>query len=179
MSAPKQPELITKELPDELQFRYEHGDRRVGWIVSLVLVPFIFMFMPLATRAPGFFAIMMSIFLAGGLYIGITAARNWNRVYITTLSVTAQRFEATGDNLKMDWMCHATRRGTIVVPVSDVRGVGYSSGGRGEPCGLYVNCGILRSPCLLPWLSREQATAVAVAIARRFPNLGSKMTPGR
>jgi hypothetical protein len=184
MSAPKQPELTTKELPDELQFRYACASGHFGWIVFLVFVPFIFMLLPIATRAPIFFAIMMSMFLAGGLYVGIDTARNWNRVYSTTLSVTAQRLQATGDNLKPDWMGHYTRPGTIEIPVSEVTMLSYSPGdGESCPSGLCVNSRIVlgaiavQGRCIMPGLNREQATAAIVAIARRFPSIGAKMQP--
>ncbi len=123
------------------------------------------------------FAILLAILIVGILFVGINAARNWNRIYITRLSVTSQRFEATGDNLASDWAGYYTRPGKVTVAVSDVKSIGYSVGGKYSLSGFWATCGFLTSRCLLPGLNREQATAVAVAIAQRFPEIGAgKMT---
>lgn len=108
--------------------------------------------------------------------MAIDALRNWNKLQTTTLSVTSQRLEATGDNLDTNWIGVYCRPGKIVVPVSEVKSLGYQVGGRYSLSGFWAVCGFLTSRCLLTGLSSQQCTDVAVAIARRFPEIGAKMT---
>lgn len=179
--------LMVKELPDELQFRYNcnynYGSELLIFVALAVLfVSVFFNSMEMIASDPVFREIVFAVFFGGFLCIGISAARNRNRVYATTLSVTSQRFEAAGDNLKPDWRGHCSRPGAIIVPVSEVRMLGYSPRQqRGSKAGLYVNSRIvmkvisLPDKCLLPGLSREQTTAVIAAIVRKFPEIGPKI----
>ena len=171
--------LTAKELADELQFCYESERSRILQIV----VPAILILCALAMAGLLFafhatvFGVSSAMFLAAAVWTGIDAARNRNRIYSTTLSVSSQRFEATGDNLKAGWLGTFTRPGKIAVPSSEVTSFGYSPGGEDTESGLWVSSSLWRSHCLLPGLSREQATSVAAAIARRFPEIGSKLKP--
>jgi hypothetical protein len=176
--------LTTRELPNELEFRFTSMNNRA---LQIVLLAFVFLcaviaFVPFLNDHVPFFAFISAIFLAATAWMGIDTRRTWNKVYTTTLSATAQRLEATGDKLKPDWMGHYTRPGTIVLPLSEVKMLSYSPGdGQYCPSGLCVNSRVvmgaikLQGRCLLPGLNREQATAIAVAITKRFPEIGAKM----
>lgn len=167
--------LTTHELQDELQFYLR---RKPNHARQVVLAGFLFLFMlyifvtVYSVERPLAF-IVLAIALASALWIGISTARNWNRTYITTLSVTSLRLESTGDNLVSDSFGYYTCAGKVTVPVSEIKSIGYSLGGRYSPCGFWATCGFLTSRCLLPGLNREQATAVAVAITQRFPEIGA------
>jgi hypothetical protein len=172
-------ELTTKELPEELQFRI---DAEKSQIFQVALAAFAFLFMarilvPLFAVDKPLFYIMLAIAIVGIFWIGITVAKNWNRVYTTTLSVTGQRLEATGDLLVPDWYGRYVRPGKIVVPVSEIKSIGYSIGGKYSHSGFWATCGFMTSSCLLPGLSPEQCTSITVAIARRFPQIGAKKQP--
>jgi hypothetical protein len=179
-------QVTTKELPDELQFRFDRSDNKALQLIVLVFLAvfgltFLIKLSPAITQAPVFFLIMFVIIVGGILYLVISIARTRNRVYTTALSVTAQRLEATGDNLNSDWMGYYNRPGTVVFPVSEVRMLGYAPGGKYSPGGLCVNSRIvmggiiIQGRCLLPGLNREQSMAVVVAIVRRFPEIGNRM----
>jgi hypothetical protein len=181
MSVSGQVELTTQEFQDELQFCLK---RKSNPLMLVVIPGLLFLFMlniivPLYAVEKPLGLIMFSIFVAGVLWVGINAMRNWNRTYITTLSVTGQRLEATGDSLASDWAGHYTRPGKVTMPVSEIKTIGYSLGGKYSPSGFWATCGFLTSSCLLPGLNREQATAVAIAITKRFPEIGSRTQPGQ
>ncbi|MGA2277309.1 MAG: hypothetical protein ABSG00_06880 [Terracidiphilus sp.] len=182
--------LTTKELPNELEFCFAREQSGTMQIVAIVLalVSAIAAFIPASLRPEAFwiFATVSAAFLGWALWMAADTARNWKRVYKTTLTATAQRIEATGDNLKPDWMGHYTRPGTVVLPVSEVKMLSYSPGdGQYKPSGLCVNSRIvmgairMQGKCILPGLNREQATAVIVAITRRFPEIGSQLQQER
>jgi len=58
----------------------------------------------------------------------------------------------------------------IRIPVDEVRSLDYSTGGEDDIPGLYVWAG-QKSCFLIRGLSQEQATDIAVAIRRKFPEL--------
>jgi len=173
MSAIRPVDLTTRELKNELQFC---STRKSSPLMQIVIPGIAFLFLlridvPIFAYNKMLFAIMSAILLLGILWAGINAARNWNRTYITKLSVTSQRFEATGDNLASDWAGYYTRPGKVTMAVSEVKSIGYSMGGKYSLGGFWATCGFLTSRCLLPGLNREQATAVAIAIAQRYPEI--------
>jgi len=172
-------ELTTTELPSELQFRV---DTQTGGASKMVLYAFIFLvsiftFRPLLAIGGVYLAIGLALIVAAGLWMAIDALRNWNKRQTATLSVTSQRLEATGDNLYTNWAGAYCRPGKIVVPVSEIKSLGYQPGGRYSLAGFWAVCGFLTSRCLLPGLSRQQCTDVTVAIVRRFPEIGSQIQP--
>jgi hypothetical protein len=162
-------ELTTKELPGELQFRV---DSELGWFPPVVLLLLGFAFLIWALTMPFLgLKVAFGIFaLAEIVFVGIWAARSWKKADTTTLSVTSQNFVATGAGLGAAF----SRNGTITVPASEVKTIQYIGGGEDTTSGLYVSSSFWKSYCVLPGLNREQCTAVAVAIAQRFPELGSK-----
>jgi hypothetical protein len=92
----------------------------------------------------------------------------------TSLVVDAKYFHARGDRLQADWAGNMTRSGEVIRAAEEIKSFGYGSGADGEPAGLWVFCGLFKSQCLLPGLDRQQATAVTVAITRRFPEYLTK-----
>jgi hypothetical protein len=161
-------ELTSGETRDGLEFRV---DREAGWFPLAVLLvicagflAFAFSAGPPAVRS-GFAAAAMGLLL----WIGFMAARTWGKISTTTLSVTRDRLVASGGGLKSPDFGSST----LTVPVGEIKSIGYESGGEDDPCGLYAACGVFKHRCLLPGLNRQQATAVAIAIVRRFPQIAS------
>lgn len=107
--------------------------------------------------------------------VGIWAARSWKKVDTTTLSVTGQRFEATGDNLDSDLAGNYTRPGNLTVPASKVKSIQYVYGGEDSPTGLYVSSSYWKGGCFLPGLNRRQCTAVKCR--RRQLNVIRRLLP--
>jgi hypothetical protein len=168
MNAIGNTELTSNELPGQLEFRV---DSTRGWLVFLILVilPLGFLIASLFVSVPNLRLTFSLLSLGWLAWMLILAQRSWNRTDTTTLTVTGQLFTAKGAGLK--W----SRSATVVVPTSEVKSFGFASGGEDEPSGLYVSCSFWNSKCLLPGLTRQQGNAVAVAIARRFPEIASKM----
>jgi hypothetical protein len=178
MTASGHPAFTTKELPAELQFHVERDSGSKGGLLvaSILFTIFIFMLFPLAKYSPLTFAACEAIVLAAAVVTGIGLAKKWNKILKNSLSVTSQRFEAVGDDLVSDWMGNSTNPGKVVMPVSEIKSFGYGMGGEDEPSGFWVYCGYFKNFCVLPGLKREQCTAVSIAIARRFPEIGAKMS---
>ncbi|MGA7833442.1 MAG: hypothetical protein WCA21_21015 [Terracidiphilus sp.] len=91
--------LTTKELPNELEFCFAREQSGTMQIVAIVLalVSAIAAFIPASLRPEAFwiFATVSAAFLGWALWMAADTARNWKRVYKTTLTATAQRIEAT------------------------------------------------------------------------------------
>lgn len=177
MTASRRFEFTTRELPGELQFQLDSDSGgKTSLVILAVLIPVIIAILaPFYGASPITFALCLAILLAGFVWIGINIAQKWNKTMTTTLSVTSQRFEATGDSLKSDWMGNFTRPGKVTVPVSEIKSFGYGMGSEDTPSGFWVQCGLFKNFCLLPGLKRELCTAVSIAIARNFPQIGANI----
>jgi energy-coupling factor transporter transmembrane protein EcfT len=170
-------ELKIEEFPGELRFRFDRQASGTTQLVIFVIVILIFIgaLTPIFTISPLIFALSMVIVLAFAAWIGMHIVKNWNKTLTTTLSVTSQRFEATGDSVKSDWLGHQTRPGNAAALVSEIKSFGYEMGSEDTPSGFWVRCGLFKNFCALPGLKREQCIAVSVAIAKRFPEIGANM----
>ncbi len=177
MTASGRVAFTTKELPAELQFCMERDSgSKARLVIAGILFPIVFiMIWPIARFSPVTFALCAAGVLAGAVLAGMNIAKSWNKTLKNSLSVTCQRFEAVGDDLKSDWMGNQTRPGKVVVPVPEIKSFGWGMGGEDTPSGFWVQCGLFKNFCVLPGLKREQCTAVGIAIARRFPEIGAKM----
>ncbi|MGD0786485.1 MAG: hypothetical protein ABR898_00785 [Terracidiphilus sp.] len=177
MTTSGHPAFTAKELPAELQFHVERDSAsKTGLLIAGILFSILFFSLfPLVKYSPLTFAACEAIVLAAALVTGIGLAKKWNKTLKNSLSVTSQRFEAVGDDLKSDWMGNSTNPGKVIMPISEIKSFGYGMGGEDEPSGFWVDCGFFKSLCVLPGLNREQSTAVSIAIARRFPEIGAKM----
>lgn len=163
--------ITTEETKDELRFRIE---RHPGWLQKYVAPAVLSSLIPFLLFP---FRRMSYLVLPAALFLGILACvaimRRVQPFHSTTLSVTKERFQATGDGLGTDWAGSRNRPGQITIPVAKVRSYGYSMGSEYDPSGFWVSGGSWINACLLPGLNRRHATAVAIAIARRFPEIGA------
>ncbi len=168
MNAFGQTEVTSKEITGGLEFQVDHEH---GWflLLAFLALPVVFLGFSLAVSVPTLRAVFSLVSLGFLAWIGLAVWKKWNRVDTTVLSVTGQGFRASGAGLAF-FDSHAVE----TVPLSEVTSVGYMMGGDNDPSGLYVGCGSWKSKCLLPGLNRAQATAIAVAITRRFPEIGAK-----
>lgn len=162
-------ELTSRETANGLEFRV---DREFGWfMVPLMLaMPVMFLVFSFKIQDTVWRIVFSLITLAFFLWIGFLVSKKWNNIETTTLAVTSQSFVAFGARLK--WL---KDNATEIVPTNEVTSFGYADGGEDDPSGLYVSSGFWKNKCLLPGLNRQQGTAVAIAIARRFPEIASRM----
>jgi hypothetical protein len=147
-------ELTIKELPDELQFRL---DIELGWFgriaLPILLVGLMALTMsPMFRINPIFLICCLAAILALALWMGIHIARS-KRFKTTTLSVTSQRLEASGDDLAMVSFRASNRPGKITVPVAEIKTLEYASGGEDDPSGLWVSEERSKSKCILPGMN--------------------------
>jgi len=80
---------------------------------------------------------------------------------VTKLFVSGSELIARGNMGK-------TFKNEIIVPASEVKYLGYDTGGENNPAGLYVSRG-WRHNCMLPGISKNQTIAIADAIHTKFP----------
>lgn len=88
---------------------------------------------------------------------------SWMNGPVTRLAVSGHELIARG-NLQKSFT------NEVRILASEVKSIGYDSGGENEPSGFYVQHG-WKNTCLLPGLNREQADGVALLIRRRYPDL--------
>lgn len=89
-----------------------------------------------------------------------------------TLSVNSQRMMAAGDGLKHNWMGNPVLPGKIVILFDELGYFGYGMGDENTSSGFWVKTKRFYQ-CLLA-CDRQQATAISVAILRKFPALAAK-----
>lgn len=82
---------------------------------------------------------------------------------VTRLAVSEHEIVARGNLNKVSTTA-------LTIPASEIKSIGYSTGGEDDPTGLYVYRN-LRSTCVLPGLDREQTEAIILRIRQRYPNL--------
>lgn len=163
--------LTIEENPEELRFR---ADRETGRIARN-LVPALPGILLLVCAYPfySFSAYVFPILLVPAVAI-YWFMHKWIKPFeSTTLSVNAQRFQATGDRVKENWTGFYLGAGKIVLPVEQITSFLYMNPDD-DPGGIWVNSGWWKSKCMLPGIDRQQGIAVIMAIVRKFPELAGK-----
>jgi hypothetical protein len=155
MKALSSSEIKIDDLGNELQFTIS---RETGWAEIVILTG--------ALSGFGIFALLQqSALLACGCLVGIGALFiNWANGPTTVFRISEQRVVATGN-------LHRWSATDFNIPASEVKSIGWFSGGEEGSDGIYVWHGWngLKSTCVLPGLSRKKAQAVVDAIKMRFP----------
>jgi hypothetical protein len=152
MNALSSTEFKVDDLDGELQFTIS---RETGW-VEVVLFSTV-------VSAFGVYGILEnSVFILFASMVGIgTLLINWAMGPTTVFRISANRAVATGN-------LHRWSSSDINIPASEIKSIGWSSGGENNPNGIYVWHG-LKGTCVLPGLPKKKAKEVTDAIAARFP----------
>jgi hypothetical protein len=156
----------------ELRFTKETG-RLDNWLrsnVSRILWPIFLLALVLIFYR--YWKIALPIALATSALIFFSSRKRAKYAGSTILSVNSQRMMATGDGLKADWMGNHTLPGTVTVSIDEIKYFGYSWGDEYSASGLWINAKHV-SQCVIG-CNRQQATAISVAILRKFPEYTDK-----
>ncbi|MGO9335988.1 MAG: hypothetical protein ACLPY1_00630 [Terracidiphilus sp.] len=148
-------DVESRDLGAELQFKVT---RERGLIEVLAIPAFLAFFLYVGWKANRYWFVV-----AGGLWAAVMTA-NWLQGSETELRVTTTELTATGNLGRM----FSTQ---LRVPAAEVTALGWEGGSEDADPGLYVKRG-WRRLCIMPGLNKEQATEVADAIRRRFPEIG-------
>ena len=81
----------------------------------------------------------------------------------TVLTVTDSEVESHGN------LGYISQK-DVIMEASEVMFLGYSSGGKGRPWGLYAGGrGVFEKTCVMPFITQDQASEIADKIRRKFP----------
>lgn len=170
--------LTVTELPYELEFRI---DREQGWFVltALSVFSFVLLILSFTLHSLGLRIILAGIAVFIPSVIAFGFALTWHQVRTTRLTVTEEAFAATGYGLgaAVQYSAGSMLRSPCyeaVVPVADIRSLGYERGGEDSFDGLYVNLGHWKR-CVLRYLNRRQCQQVTAVILRRYPEIGPRV----
>lgn len=145
-------ELNIDELPGELQIRYS---RHAGWIERIVAPAAV----PILMVTGWFLQKPALILVASFLLVLLILRWAWGKESI--LRIFPDRLIASS------YLSNSTE--TLLANVESIQWLGRWGGeGDGGPDGLYISCAG-KPKCILPFISKERASAVIDAIFRRFP----------
>jgi hypothetical protein len=150
--------LKIEESPNSLVFRIE---RERGWferVIALSTILFCFW---------GARNYHSRIWLAFGLVAIAGTFVDWLQGTETEITVTGAEIDARGNVNRMF-------SSEVLIDSAEVTSMGYSTGGEGDPSGLYVN-----GKCIAANISEQLTDQIADRIFRKFPEIGNGDTePG-
>jgi hypothetical protein len=163
MNALSSVKLKIDDLDGELQFTLA---RETGWLEVVLGAG--------TLSALGVFGLLQQSFLTLFIcFVGIgTLLINWAQGSTTVFRISDRCLVATG-NLNR-WSAS-----DINIPATEVKSIGWSSGGENGSDGIYVRHGSngLKRICVLPGLSHKKAQAVTDTIKGRFPQFTVESRP--
>ena len=154
MGKRSQTTLATVEKPESLEITRSSQNT---W-VSLSVLPLASLI--LAGLAWAFQLLILAILAVAILFVFVVNRRNGSK---TVLTVTESEVESHGN------LGYISQK-DIIMEASEVEFLGYSSGGKGRPWGLYAGGrGLFEKTCVMPFITEDEASKIADKIRRKFP----------
>jgi len=147
-------EIETIEGPEELQFAIVHEK---GWL-DLFVPPILLSIIVIWSWIAGNFFFAGFAILAAVIAVAKSLSNPATRLFVKSNEVVARG--NIGQTLSDE----------IRIPAPEIDSLGYFAGSEGDNSGLYVWRGWTQT-CLVSGINKEQATAIAETIRRKFPDL--------